>query len=743
MSYSAPTGNLAARMGGWSAKHWKSALLFWLVFVLGVSYLGSAVGTTEIATKDQNVGETRTADHLLAEAGFNLEPQDEYVIVQNRTADANDPAFRAVVADVALALKPFQPSYTRLQLPYAPSAVGQISKDGHTALIQFTMKGDFEHAKTQIDPVVAAVDSVQREHPSYYVAEVGATSTGKALEKTINKQLEDAGIRSIPLTLVVLLAVFGALVAAVIPIVLSLMAVIASLGVVAFASHAIPTDSNVSVIVLLIGLAVGVDYSLFYLKRRREERSAGRTPEDAIAIAAATSGRTILISGATVMIAMAGMLFSGDATFMSFSVGTISVVAVAMVASLTVLPALLSRLGDGVDRGRIPFVSRRVRANRDSRFWSGVVSAVMRRPAISATAATVALILLAIPALGLHTNRGGLDVMPADTPELAALHVLEKAFPGGIDAARLVVKAPDVTAPEVSAALDDLERAALRAGVIDRGIAVEANAAGTIARVDIPIVGTGPDEQSKRALATLRTTIVPNTIGRVPGAEYAVGGTTAASVDYTNAMKRSLPLVFVFVLGFAFLLLLASFRSLTIAVASIAMNLLSVAASYGVIVLVFQKTWAESILGFTSNGAVAPWIPLFLFVILFGLSMDYHVFILSRIREAHDRGQPTDEAVAHGIRTTAGVVTSAAVVMVGAFAIFATMPICDMKEMGIGLAVAVLLDATVVRGVLLPSIMKLLGERNWYLPERLSWLPKLEHENAAAPVPAPVLDAAA
>ena len=266
----------------------------------------------------------------------------------------------------------------------------------------------------------------------------------------------------------------------------------------------------------------------------------------------------------------------------------------------------------------------------------------------------------------------------------------------------------------------------------ERPVQTELNATGTGGRIDVALVGDGLDEKSQNALLSLRHDILPQTLGQVAGAEYAVGGLTAASHDYGTTMKRALPLVFVFVLGFAFLLLLASFRSLVIATTAIAMNLMSVAAAYGALVLTFQHTWAENLLGFSSNGAIAHWLPLFLFVILFGLSMDYHVFILSRIREAFDRGLRTEDAVAHGIRSTAGVVTSAAVVMVGAFSLFATMPLRDMKEMGIGLAVAVLIDATIVRAVLLPAVMTLLGDRNWYLPRWLEWLPRIDHGSGDA-----------
>jgi RND superfamily putative drug exporter len=455
----------------------------------------------------------------------------------------------------------------------------------------------------------------------------------------------------------------------------------------------------------------------------------------------------VLISGVTVMIAMAGMFFSGDKGFMSFAVATMTVVAIAMLGSLTVLPAVLSKLGDKVEKGRIPFIGRlRRKDGGENRVWSAILTPALRRPLISAVTAGAALVALASPVLGVHTAISGLDSLPNSTKEVRAIHAVQDAFPGGPQPAIVVVKAKDVSTPAVRHAITGLKREALASGQMLTPIEVTRNADNTVARITIPLVGKGTDAKSNAALSTLRDRIVPSTVGEVNGAEFAVTGITAASHDSNSKMKGALPYVFGFVLAFAFLLLLVSFRSVVIAAKAIVLNLLSVGAAYGVLVLVFQKGWGEGILGFKSNGGIASWLPLFMFVILFGLSMDYHVFILSRIREAYDRGMKTEDAVEHGIKTTAGVVTSAAIVMVGAFAIFATMPILDMKEMGIGLAAAVLIDATIVRAVLLPATMRLLGDWNWYLPKWLEWLPRLEHETRApkaAPeaAPAPALGA--
>jgi RND superfamily putative drug exporter len=738
------SNNIAARMGRWSATHRKKAIFGWLAFVVLSVAIGAFVGTKQIDQNNSNVGEAHRADQMLLDAGFQIDPQTEFVLIQSKTRTFDDAAFKSVVQDTIVAVQPHRAVFTNLKSPLDPRNRTQVSNDGHTALVEFTMKGTDKEAKKVIDPVVKATDGVQAKHPDFYVSEAGSISTGKALDKLFNSQLASAGERSIPLTLLILVLVFGAVVAAGIPLLLALTAVFATIGLLALPSHLISMDPNISAVVLLVGLAVGVDYSLFYLKREREERAAGRSAEAALEAAAATSGRSVLISGVTVMIAMAGMFFSGDKGFMSFAVATMTVVAIAMLGSLTVLPAVLSKLGDKVEKGRIPFLGRlRRKDGGENRVWSAILTPALRRPLISAVIAGAALVALASPVLGVHTAISGLDSLPNSTKEVRAIHAVQDAFPGGPQPAVVVVKAKDVSTPAVRHAITGLKREALASGQMLTPIEVTRNADNTVARITIPLVGKGTDAKSNAALASLRDRIVPSTVGKVDGAEYAVTGITAASHDFNSKMKGALPYVFGFVLAFAFLLLLVSFRSVVIAAKAIVLNLLSVGAAYGVLVLVFQKGWGEGILGFKSNGGIASWLPLFMFVILFGLSMDYHVFILSRIREAYDRGMKTEDAVEHGIKTTAGVVTSAAIVMVGAFAIFATMPILDMKEMGIGLAAAVLIDATIVRAVLLPATMRLLGDWNWYLPKWLEWLPRLEHETRApeaaleaAPTPA-------
>jgi uncharacterized membrane protein YdfJ with MMPL/SSD domain len=739
--------NLAARVGGWSARHWKTAVFGWLAFVVVSVMLGSALGTRQIDQNDANVGEARKADRLIDEAGFTVDAEGEsveevgeMVLVQSKTLTVKDPAFRAVIKDVESTLEGF-PKVTKLRSPLDAGHTGQISKDGHSALIQYSPKGTYEEAVLSIDTLKDAAEKAGDRHPGFLVESAG-TSTDKALDAEIKGGLATAGLVSIPLTILILLVVLGSLVAASIPLLLGITSVLAATGLIAVASKGIAMSENIMEVVLLVGLAVGVDYALFYIRREREERAAGRSEGAALAAAAATSGRAVLVSGITVLIAMAGMFLSGDKTFMSFSVGTMIVVAVAMIGSLTVLPALLSRLGDKVEKGRIPFIGRRRRTGGNSRFWSAVLDRVLRRPVVSVVLAGGLLLALAAPTLKLHTAQTGIEGITSPSVEPIA-HVIE-AFPGTPEPAVLAIQADSVKTPEIQDAIVELKQQALASGTMHEPITVETNRDGTAARIEIPFAGNGIDHESEAALATLRTDVLPATLGQVDDVEYAVGGQTAASHDFNEAQTKSVPLVFGFVLLFAFLLLLVSFRSVVVALKAIVLNLLSVGAAYGVLVAIFQWGWGENLLDFESNGGIANWLPMFMFVILFGLSMDYHVFILSRVREAYDRGLSSDDAVAYGIKSTAGVVTSAATVMVGVFAVFTLLPLVDLKEMGIGLAVAVLIDATLVRAVLLPASMKLLGERNWYLPRWLEWLPRLEHgESVEVPPAAPPLSQAA
>jgi len=723
-------------MGRWSASHWKTATFGWLALVVAAVILGSNFGTTFLDPTDTNVGEAKKADQLI-ESGFptNKDEQGEIVLIKSSKLKADDPAFVAVIKDVTKTVDSF-PQVAKIQSPLQAAHKDQVSDDGHAVMVTFQPKGTYDEAALYIDKIDAAVEKAHQRHPGFYVDELGSVSTEKAIDGAFGSMLAKAGLISIPLTFLILLLVFGSLTAATIPLLLALSAVMATIGLIAFPSSIVPMDEQVNEVILLIGLAVGVDYSLFYVKREREERSAGRSESAALEAAAATSGRAVLISGITVMTAMAGMFLSGDKTFMSFSVATMIVVLVAMIGSLTVLPALLGRLGDKIEKGRVPFLGRFRSKNGEGRFWGALIDRVLKRPVLAFAAAAAILAALMIPAFHLTTAQTTSDDISIAAIEPA--RELEHSFAGSADPAVVAVKADDVRTPAVQDAINELKSKALADKQMGGPVDIEASRDNTVAKIEIPLEGKGTDDVSKAALDKLRNDYVPQTVGQVDGVEYAVGGQTAADKDWADKMTTTAPLIFGFVLLFSFLLMLVSFRSIAIAVKTIVLNLLSVGAAYGVLVATFQWGWGENLFDFHSNGGITPWLPMFLFVILFGLSMDYHVFILSRIKEGRDRGLSTDESIHHGIKKTAGVVTSASFVMVLVFLVFSTLPIIDMKEMGIGLAAAVLIDATLIRGVLLPASMKLLGEWNWYLPRWLRWLPELKHETEAPGEPLPV-----
>jgi uncharacterized membrane protein YdfJ with MMPL/SSD domain len=733
------SNNIAARMGRWSASHWKTAVFGWLAFVVVAFGIATQLPMKTIDTQDKNVGQAHQADEIFKKSGFGqTDSQTEFVLIQSKTLTIDDRAFRAAIADVTKTVTPFK-TIKNFRSPLDPAHGDQVSADRHTAIVGWDMKGTSKVAEKNIDAITAATAAAAKRHPSLYIGEAGSASSNKALNAMFNKQLAQAGIRSVPLTLAILVLVFGSIVAAGVPLLLALTAVLATIGLLSLPSRLLPMDQSVSEVVLLIGLAVGVDYALFYLKREREERAAGRGHRAALEAAAATSGRSVLISGLTVMAAMAGLFFSGDRTFRSFGLGTIMVVAIAMLGSLTVLPALLSKLGDRVEKGRIPFLGRLRRPSGENRVWSKLLTPALRHPVISAAASAAVLLAMAVPVLHLHTAESGIAGLPRNAPTVETLDRIQEAFVGTADPAVIAVETPTTDSAEFKNAYNAFRGKALATGQMHGPVQLEVNRSHTVARITISLAGSGVDAVSNSALATLRNDVLPSTIGTLSGTDYAVTGGTAASHDENAAMKHSAPLVFGFVLLLAFLLLLVSFRSIVIATKAVVLNLLSVGAAYGVVIAIFQWGWGENILNFRSNGGIASWLPIFMFVILFGLSMDYHVFILSRVREAFDRGMTTEDAVAHGIKTTAGTVSSAALVMVGAFGIFATLPFLDFKEMGIGLAAAVLIDATIVRAVLLPATMRLLGDWNWYLPRWLSWLPKLDHgavSEEAPPVPA-------
>jgi RND superfamily putative drug exporter len=708
-------------IAGWSARHRKTAVFGWLALVAVAYLIGQLLGSPSLQQND--LGQAGQAEQTLQHLGVTT-PTTEAVLVQERAPGqtfATDPAMRQAVSQVTASLARLPGAATRIRSPLSPGGQALVSGGGRSALVTFTVPGPTADVNTAVTPALDAVAKVQAGHPDLLVAEGGDASLGQAVNNQISSDLGKATETSLPLTLILLAGVFGTLVAAGIPVLLALTSALTATWLLAIPGHWLPVGSETSTVVLLVGMAVGIDYSLFFLRRQREERARGAEPHQAIASAARTSGRAIVVSGLTVMTALAGLFLTGYALFTGMAIGAIVVVGIAVTGSLTVLPALLSWLGDRVDKGRVPFLGRRRASAPPSKVWSALVRRVVRRPLLWGGAATVVMLAIAAPALGIRLAYPAIDA-PADLPVVSTIKAIQASFPQSPAPAEVVVTGQHLTGPAVTSAISRLESLAAKGGPIREPVTATSVADGRALIVSVPLAGNGGDSASDTALDALRDRILPQTFGAT-GVTYAVAGDTAANHDDASQLGARTPLVLAVVAAVAFCLLLLSFRSVVLPLVSIAFNFLSVAAAYGLITVIFQDGRLQGLLGYASSGAITPWVPLFLFTFLFGISMDYHVFILSRIRELRRRGETTAGAVTAGIASSAGVVSSAALIMVAVFSIFIGLGQVELKMLGVGLAAAILLDATIVRGVLLPAAMTLLGDRCWYLPPWLSWLP--------------------
>jgi putative drug exporter of the RND superfamily len=701
---------IVERVAGWSVRHKKTAVFGWLLLVVAAVVIGQRLGTSNVSSYDP--GQSGRAERVL-DRPVVQQPNAESVLIQGRSPGqvyGSDPEIRQAVREVVAALQALPKSAADVQSPLTSS--GLVS--GRSTLVTFNVAGKPGNDDQAVVPALNAVAAIQAHHPGLKVEEAGGASVDRAIGSVTSKDFKKAELTSVPVSLVLLLIVFGALIAAGIPLLLAGTAVISAISLLAIPGRWLPIDSTTSSIVLLVGMAVGIDYSLFYLRRTREERAAGRTNAEALRIAAHTSGRAILVSGLTVMIALAGLFLTGIDVFSGVAIGTILVVGVAMLGSLTFLPAILSMLGKWTDRGRIPFLGRRRTAAHESKFWGLLARAVVKHPLAWGGVATMALLAMAAPVLSLNLEDAGLHSLPPDVPAVHALADISLAFPGGPAPAEVVVTGSDLGGKQVTQAIAALHgQVAGTHGTIREPISTAMFGHDQVLVISVPLAGNGTDATSNNALLTLRDHALPATLGKVPGISYAVTGLTAGNHDFDAQLAKTVPWVFAFVLGLAFLLLMVSFRSVYIPALSIVLNLLSVGAAYGLMVLIFQDGHLEGLLGFTAYGGITPWLPLFMFVLLFGLSMDYHVFILSRIRELRMAGAPARTAITDGIARSAGVVTSAAVIMVAVFSIFATLSLIEFKVFGVAMAVAVLIDATIVRGVLLPAGLALIGDRIW------------------------------
>ncbi|MEV0935934.1 MMPL family transporter [Streptomyces phaeochromogenes] len=730
---------LIERVAAWSARRRKTALFGWLIFVVLTFAVGAAVGGK--GPQNHDPGESGRAQVMIEDAGDDTRPPSENVLVQagaDSPGFGTDTALQKAVQDVGATLNGLTGKVSDVVVPTTAEPGGLVSADGRSVLVTFSLAGSghgWDNAAEVVEQTQQRMAQLAKEHKGLTIVQAGDASVDFAVEEATSEDFATAELTSIPLTLVILLVVFGALIAAGIPLLLAVTAVVAAMGLLTLAANWLPVDDTASSVVLLVGMAVGVDYTLFYLRREREERLAGRDTEQALRITAATSGRAVVVSGLTVAVSMAGLFLTGIDTFTGMAVGTIAVVLLAVVGSLTALPAVLSMLGSKVDGLRLPWIGRRRAEASSSRVWTAVVAQVVRRPLLWGGAAVAALLLAALPAAGMRLADPGLqERFPDSVPEISHLVAIQEAFPGKPAPAQVVVTGSALDTGAFDEAVTALrEQVAKSGGALAEPVRTAKIGDGGTVVVTVPLAGSGNDAESQKALKLLRDTALPRSLGEVDGLRYAVTGQTAGPADMAAALDSRTPVVFAFVLVFAFLLLVSAFRSLAIPLVSIALNVLSIGAAYGVVTLVFQDGHLSGLLGFESYGGIISWLPLFMFVILFGLSMDYHVFIISRIRELRMEGADTRTAVTRGIGGSAGVVTSAAVVMIAVFSIFASLSMLDYKMLGLGMAVAILVDATLVRGVLLPAALALLGDRSWTLPRALAWIPAVAAERSPEP----------
>lgn len=697
--FGAPTQRIAT----WSATHRTRAILLWLA-VIGAAFAIGAVQSPREATQlELGVGESGEAARIASDAGHH-EPAVENVLVSARGAGLRDAEIATAEAADALRVLD-EVAEVRGPLP---------SDDGSAILLQVVLAGDPDTADERVTPVQDVVADVQAAHPGLRVEQVGAASINAEFQEWLDADLAKATTLSLPVTLVILLVVFGAIVMAGIPVVLAISSVGAGLGLWSLASQVVPDPGMVLHLLVLVGMAVGVDYSLFYLRRFREERHAGRGDVDAIQIAAATAGHSVVVSGLAVILSMAGLYLAGDTVFTAMATGSIIVVAIALVSSVTVLPALLATFGRWVDRPRVP-VLWRLSNSPEPRVVPALVRPVLAHPVAALVASLAVLGGMAYPLTGLSLRSTQLEDFPRTLDTMQSFDRLLEAFPDSSASDVVAVRAPegedDALAEQVEALVARTEARPDLFGAADEPWF---SADGRTAVIQVHVPHALASDPARDSVRELREVIVPATVGSIEGAEAAVGGEVASDIDYTANLDRTLPVVVAAVLLLVFAMMLWAYRSVALAAITVILNVLSLAAAFGLLTLVFQGTWAEGILGFTSTGHVVSWVPMLLFVVLCGLSLDYHVFVVSRIRENALQGMPAEGAIHDGVVRTAGVVTSAAIVMIAVFSIFGALTFIELKQIGVGLAVGIALDATIIRVVALPAMMLLSRRFLWW-----------------------------
>ncbi len=717
--------SFTGRIAAWSAKHrWWVLAASVLVLVMAI-FVSGAVETKLLDESEIGEGESGVAGRLLEERFDEGGAPTEQLVFSHPSLGVDDPVYPSTVQELVQALRAL-PEVASVVSYYETEDPRLVSADRHVQRAQLEIA---DIAGSDNDKIDAILDTVFAARPEagasgFYIGMAGDLSIEKQAADLSEEDFARVVMVTLVLALVIMLLVFRAVVASLIPLALAMGSITIALAIAALVSQAYPLFETYGAMISLLGLAVGIDYSLFITSRFRHERQAGREKLEAITVASNTTGRAVFYAGVTVVLSLAGLALTNNPLFSSLALGAIFVVLVAIVGSLTFLPAILAVLGDNVNRLRVPILGR---ANGSGGVWVAITKRVLARPVVFATVAAGALVGLAMPVTSLNLGfPDGSRALHDAVDAKQAVVLLEEHFSGGLATpAMVVVDAPDVTAPEVQESVARLVERVGQDGAFLGPFETVVNPAGDLLFVRIAFA---EDQEAETGVNLLRGEIIREAFDG-NAAQVYVTGMTAGSMDFTGAMYRSTPYVFGFVLGLAFLLLLVMFRSIVIPLKAIVLNLLSVAAAYGVLVMVFQWGWGVSLLGSEAPGVIASWLPLFLFAILLGLSMDYHM-LLNRIKEVYDEGHGNDESVSVGIRLTAGQITSAAAIMVGVFGTFALMRDVGMQQFGVGLGVAVLIDATIIRSVLLPASMKLLGDWNWYLPNFLRWLSDLRGEAA-------------
>jgi putative drug exporter of the RND superfamily len=708
-----------------SARHPRRTIGAWvaamvIAFVAIGALLGGALTTEGKPTNNPQSQRAKDLREVAFPAGVT-----DLVIVRSPRYTVDAERFRSVVGALAgkvRSAKGVASVRTYLADPYL------VSRDRHAALLQFAMP---KESTSGIDSVISAVRQAD-DDPDFALAVTGQRTVNHDFNALSQDDLRSGELQfGLPASLIVLLLVFGAVVAGLVPLLIALPSIVVALAFVAVLGHAFTLSVFVVNMLTGMGLALGIDYALFVVSRFREERGKGRDKLDAISASAMTANRAVLFSGTTFVIAMFGMFIVPSSIMRSLAVGAILVGIVSVVASATLLPALLGALGDRVDRLRVPLVGRRLHESEspEGRIWGAIVRWVLRRPVLAAGASVALLLAAASPIFGLHTGTSGPTLLPNRFEARQGFDALQRNFPGATADPVQIVVAKGAGQPGVDRALTRL-RTTLASDPRFGAGQIQRSPSGDVAMLTVPVQGDPAGHAAVSAVRQLRSTTVPAALGDTD-AQVLVGGTTSENIDYFDSVIGPAPWVIAFVLGLTLIFLTVVFRSLVVAGTAVVLNLLSVGAAYGLLVLVFQQGFGSGLFGFHHVDTIEAWVPLFLFSVLFGLSMDYQVFLLSRIRERYDESGDTTEAVTFGVASTARIITGAALIIVAVFAGFAAGELVMFQQMGFGVAVALLIDATIIRSVLLPAVMHLLGPANWYLPSWLSWLPRLDVEGPA------------